>query len=161
MSTSLVVKNLARSSAPKRLWRLATQHKAASVTARCLSSVSPVFRHDEDEHNEDHHENIRRGQPFHRPQNVKRPIKVQTPPILKENSITMDVPSASKDVLQSAPPFESPSDIKYTGDATIPITSRLHMVKPGEDAPPGTWPVFRLMVSEVHTRHRTILVARI
>jgi 2-oxoisovalerate dehydrogenase E1 component alpha subunit len=40
---------------------------------------------------------------------------------------------------------ESPSEIHYTGNATMPLTSVLHIVKPGEDVPRGTWPVFRLM----------------
>jgi hypothetical protein len=43
--------------------------------------------------------------------------------------------------------FVSPSELTFAGDATIPITSRLHIVKPGEDdVPAGTWPLFRLMV---------------
>ena len=41
----------------------------------------------------------------------------------------------------------SPKELKYTGNATIPITSHLRIVKPGEDAPEGIWPVFRIMVS--------------
>lgn len=40
----------------------------------------------------------------------------------------------------------SPSELTYTGDATMPITSDLHIVDPShEDAPRGTWPVFRIM----------------
>lgn len=42
--------------------------------------------------------------------------------------------------------YESPSTLRYTGDAVIPITSILHIVKPKEDAPRGIWPVFRLFV---------------
>jgi hypothetical protein len=42
---------------------------------------------------------------------------------------------------------ESPKSLRYTGDAVIPITSVLHIVKPQEDVPRGIWPVFRLMVS--------------
>ena len=41
---------------------------------------------------------------------------------------------------------QSPSEIHYTGNATMPLTSVLHIVKPGEDTPRGIWPVFRLMV---------------
>jgi hypothetical protein len=41
----------------------------------------------------------------------------------------------------------SPSKLRYTGDAVIPITSVLHIVKPQEDIPRGIWPVFRLLVS--------------
>lgn len=41
--------------------------------------------------------------------------------------------------------FQSPSELHYTGNVTMPLTSVLRIVKPGEDAPRGTWPVFRLM----------------
>jgi hypothetical protein len=37
--------------------------------------------------------------------------------------------------------------LTYTGNATMPITSHLHIVTPEEDTPRGVWPVFRLMVS--------------
>jgi hypothetical protein len=43
----------------------------------------------------------------------------------------------------------SPSKLRYTGDAIIPITSVLHIVKPQEDVPRGVWPVFRLLVSSM------------
>ena len=43
--------------------------------------------------------------------------------------------------------FVSPSTLRYTGDAVIPITSLLHIVKPQDDTPRGVWPVFRLLVS--------------
>jgi hypothetical protein len=42
--------------------------------------------------------------------------------------------------------FVSPSELTFPGNATIPITSHLHIVKPGENIPRGIWPVFRLMV---------------
>lgn len=40
----------------------------------------------------------------------------------------------------------SPSELMYTGETTIPITSILHIVTPEEDTPSGIWPIFRLMV---------------
>jgi hypothetical protein len=45
-------------------------------------------------------------------------------------------------------PFQavSPSTLRYTGDAVMPITSKLHIVTPQEDTPRGVWPIFRLMV---------------
>lgn len=43
-------------------------------------------------------------------------------------------------------PEEQPSTLTYTGGVTMPITCELHIAKPGEDAPRGIWPVFRLMV---------------
>jgi hypothetical protein len=41
----------------------------------------------------------------------------------------------------------SPSELTYTGNVTMPITTHLHIVTPEEDPPRGIWPVFRLMVS--------------
>lgn len=47
----------------------------------------------------------------------------------------------------------SPSELTFAGDTTIPVTSRLHIVTPAEDAPPGIWPVFRIMVSMFYWCH--------
>lgn len=41
--------------------------------------------------------------------------------------------------------FVSPSELSFTGDTPLPITSRLHIVTPKEDTPRGTWPIFRIM----------------
>jgi len=38
-----------------------------------------------------------------------------------------------------------PSHFSYAGNAQLPITSELKIVLPGEDAPSGIWPVFRMM----------------
>jgi hypothetical protein len=50
---------------------------------------------------------------------------------------------------QMMDPFDliSPTTLTYTGDAVMPITSTLQIVKPQDDTPRGIWPVFRLMVS--------------
>lgn len=46
--------------------------------------------------------------------------------------------------------LSSPSILTYTGNTHYPITTELHIFKPGEDAPAGgCWPVFRLMVRYV------------
>lgn len=42
----------------------------------------------------------------------------------------------------------SPSELTFAGDTSIPVTSRLHIVTPEEDAPRGIWPIFRIMVSQ-------------
>ena len=43
--------------------------------------------------------------------------------------------------------IDSPSEIRYSGSTTMPLTTVLHIVKPQEDdVPRGIWPVFRLMV---------------
>lgn len=39
-----------------------------------------------------------------------------------------------------------PSHLSYAGSKRMPITSEMRVVKPGEDAPSGIWPVFRMMV---------------
>lgn len=128
---------------------------APTTTFVChKSSVSPAYRHDEeddDENNRDHVSAVRRPSSTHFPSRIlkQQAIQVQSPPLLEtapeemqqaDNTVSQDTTTASKS-------FVSPSQLQYTGDATIPITSRLHIVKPGEDTPRGTWPVFRLMVS--------------
>lgn len=45
-----------------------------------------------------------------------------------------------------AAPASQPQTLTYVEGATMPITSRLHLVTPDEDIPRGIWPVFRLMV---------------
>jgi hypothetical protein len=57
-------------------------------------------------------------------------------------------PTAIYDYQQQHPnndDVESPSEIQYTGNVTMPLTTVLHIVKPSEDTPRGIWPVFRLM----------------
>jgi len=41
----------------------------------------------------------------------------------------------------------SPAILTYTGNTTLRITSQLHIFTPEKDAPRGSWPIFRLMVS--------------
>jgi hypothetical protein len=36
--------------------------------------------------------------------------------------------------------------IYYSNEKPIPITSKLQIIKPGDEVPHGVWPVFRLMV---------------
>ena len=47
----------------------------------------------------------------------------------------------------STPSRTCPPSLTYTGGVTMPITSQLKIVSPGEDPPRGIWPVYRLMVS--------------
>jgi len=57
------------------------------------------------------------------------------PELRPEIKPNMDIPS-----------FASPSMLTYTGNKNYPITTKLKIIKPGEDAPEGgCWPVFRLM----------------
>jgi hypothetical protein len=42
--------------------------------------------------------------------------------------------------------YVSTNTLTYTGGASMPVTSKLHIVTPQEDTPSGIWPVFRLMV---------------
>jgi hypothetical protein len=42
--------------------------------------------------------------------------------------------------------YVSTKTLTYTGGASMPVTSKLHIVTPQEDTPQGIWPVFRLMV---------------
>ena len=48
--------------------------------------------------------------------------------------------------------FTSPSELSFTSDTLIPVTSYLHIVTPEEDTPGGVWPIFRIMVSRFNYR---------
>lgn len=67
-----------------------------------------------------------------------------------ENKATKGYPLSATmaDPFDQMNPFEtiSPTTLLYTGDAVIPITSKLNIVRPQDDTPRGIWPVFRLMV---------------
>jgi len=51
-----------------------------------------------------------------------------------------------KDVTVEEEEEHVPSHFSYAGNVSMPITSELKIVKPGEDTPSGIWPVFRMMV---------------
>jgi TPP-dependent pyruvate/acetoin dehydrogenase alpha subunit len=42
-------------------------------------------------------------------------------------------------------PRSSPSELIFTGNTSIPVTSVLHIITPEEDTPQGIWPIFRIM----------------
>jgi hypothetical protein len=129
---------------------------AASTAVRFKSSVSPAFQHDE---NDDENNHTVRQSRLRRPASAahlplpprlsKKPpaIQIRSPPLLTDAPETQQQPFAAMDAAARDETSVSPSELKYTGDARIPITTRLHIVKPGEDTPRGVWPVFRLLVS--------------
>lgn len=43
----------------------------------------------------------------------------------------------------------SPTHLMYTGGQSMPLTSTFKIIEPGEDAPRGIWPVFRILVSRL------------
>jgi hypothetical protein len=95
-----------------------------------------------------------------RSQNVSKAIKTATVPSGAQATSATDETNGSKttnalpsiatttDPFDQLNPFEtiSPTTLTYTGDAVIPITSKLNIIRPQDDTPRGIWPVFRLMV---------------
>jgi hypothetical protein len=67
----------------------------------------------------------------------------------KPQALDTTLPSNNADP-SCSPPLKdnptSPEELQYTGNAVMPITSFLNIVKPQDDMPKGIWPVFRLMV---------------
>lgn len=61
-------------------------------------------------------------------------------PLPRDELVVMEAPTTALTRV------ESPATMTYTGGHEMPVTSQLHIVTPEEDAPRGTWPVFRLMV---------------
>jgi len=49
----------------------------------------------------------------------------------------------------------SPASLTYTGNATMPVTTKLKIVSPQEDPPRGIWPVYRLMDEDGEFRDPT------
>jgi len=134
-------------------------------TTRFLSSVRPV----PDEENHYDHLNQHLQQPARFPQRRQTPVrKVPIPPTsspaLEQPSVSDAAPRpqvAEEETEKKSAGFPtatdtmddhvadellSPTSLTYTGDAVIPITSVLEIIKPQDDTPRGVWPVFRLMV---------------
>jgi hypothetical protein len=132
---------------------------------RYLSSVSPVFRHDDEEDHHDADQERKRANSNGAQRVLKRQaIKIQSPPVIdiknqvtastierkfQQETATTSSRKTEKEEETTSSAFVSPKQLTYTGNATIPITSHLHLVQPGEDTPHGIWPVFRIMVSLV------------
>jgi len=50
------------------------------------------------------------------------------------------------DTAQNSSSHQQPH-FSYAGNENIPVTSKLKIVRPGDDVPRGIWPAFRMMVS--------------
>lgn len=153
-------------------------HVAFTINRRrLLSSVSPIIRDDDDHahNNNDHdddnedevlkqvvihsvHQNQGRQQRQHQQQQeqLQQGASLVIATTHNDGSSSKhqvrtdaDASDRAEDSIETSV-FVSPSELVYTGNTTIPVTSQLHIVRPGEDAPRGTWPVFRMMVCEKH-----------
>lgn len=117
--------------APVVLWNSGARH---------FSSVVPDYRHDDDDHSTESYSQNREA----------------LQKLLTASSTAASSTSTSKEQLNDTPTndgavqaendaFKSPNELTYTGGATIPVTSDLHIVTPQEDTPRGVWPIFRIM----------------
>jgi hypothetical protein len=80
---------------------------------------------------------------------VPRPIVAMPPPTrsrnqLKERAVLLVIPEKEEEEAGG----ERQGHISYVGNDSMPITTELKIVLPEDDVPRGTWPVFRMMVSE-------------
>lgn len=106
---------------------------------RCLSSALPDYRHE----NEDgDHSTDAYTQKQEALQKMLKATRVATP----ENRTVTPTNDEGTLHTQNDKSFQSPSELTYTGGATMPVTSDLHIVTPDEDTPRGVWPIFRIMV---------------
>jgi hypothetical protein len=84
----------------------------------------------------------------------KKPSPVALFPVKNKEfgRTTTEIPPTPDDLSQEPMPavtderMSQPTMMTYTGQTSMPLTSRLHIVTPQEDTPRGIWPVFRLMV---------------
>ena len=128
------------------------KNSLAKPSCRYLSSVSPLLD------DGDHHEDIPREQWMR-----KKRAMIPTTKELKHRASAALVAVAAPVVDDSSKVDNdsvkndtntSPTELTYTGNTTMPITTQLHVVRPGEDTPSGVWPVFRLMVSQIISSFR-------
>jgi len=127
------------------------KYKQFLNSARCFSSPSPEYFDGEGDEASGEHAN---EDPIQ--DNTRNPAVKWVPPVPGRSSFAPSrksrVQSPQMTPMERKKKTErstSPSEITYTGNIEMPITSQLHLVKPGEPSPVGTWPVFRLMVSRV------------
>lgn len=103
-----------------------------SKPSRHLSSLPIV----DDEHDESHDEEYDHG--HHSPPPPHTPSLTRTTKEEEREDVTITSTTKQDDMI-------SPSHISYVAGVSLPITSELHIVKPSDDAPPGLWPVYRIM----------------
>ena len=111
---------------------------------RYLSSVSPQQMHEEDDDAKDTWDKKSTSMPLKPKANaMEREGRKSPRAMMEEQSMTGIAESFERQKDKTS----SPANLTYTGNATMPITSHLHIFTPEEDAPRGIWPVFRMMVS--------------
>lgn len=158
MSTTALKNTMSLRMSVRSLWKLSTssinKHNACcTVAARCTMSSVVLSRHDNDEPKVDVGLAPRQKMSPTPVVTVKQDIKLQSPvPTPSWKGERLDtVENTDRTLIDddstTTTLFVSPSELRYTGDAVIPITSHLHIVRPDEDTPRGIWPVFRLLVS--------------
>ena len=107
--------------------------------SRKLSSTS-ILVHNEEDIAAFTDGQISRGIAQENSMNPQRKVKLsETSKVV--NSVEQTTPNEPTKIMSS------PSELAYTGNAIMPITSELRIVTPDEDVPPGVWPIFRIMVS--------------
>ena len=115
---------------------------------RYLSSVVPDYNHGHDEHST---QNFSKNQQALEMQLTASPTVAskQVPKNQGSQRKELGVTPTNDGAAQVENDiFQSPSELIYSGHATMPVTSDLHIVTPQDDTPRGVWPVFRIMVSQ-------------
>jgi len=146
--------------------------------SRSFASARPLPEEEANYHQNHHHHQNKNGEhtvgvgaPLHgsqtsstavaakgslAPNQKETPVAAMTAPDKKKyvvsSSSNHDTTTPTQLQQQQDEPYVSPSELHYTGNATMPLTSVLHIVKPHEDVPRGIWPVFRLMVRFMYCR---------
>jgi hypothetical protein len=89
---------------------------------------------------------------------AKKKVEITSKRIAEAFSLDVDVEDLQSSLLLHT--SLSPSELTFTGDTSIPVTSKLHIVTPEEDTPRGVWPIFRIMVSRRINRCRLLTLFR-
>lgn len=123
------------------LFRHGARGKAGHRTMRHFSSVVQDYLQGDEEEDSDTKEANQR----HQQQVLKSFLEASAAPPAKAHESLKEQSNAGPRAVAGTE--DSPSELTYTGGATMPITSRAQIVTPKEDTPRGIWPIFRIMVS--------------
>ena len=121
------------------------ENKGVVTNKKILSAsqaLNGIAKNKFDEQKEIDSPEVNNGTPANSSSQTPKEVEGQT--FVTDTATKADVDAED---LQSS--YTSPFELSFTGNTTIPVTSRLHIVTPEEDTPKGVWPIFRIMVSSV------------
>jgi hypothetical protein len=128
----------------KNLWNSSLAPQSSS-RSRCLSSARPLPTIDEITESE-----WRKEAKALKKASSQSPSTPGSPNAKFSSTSPAEVTDLTDSDNNDESSYVSTNTLTYTGGASMPVTSKLHIVTPQDDTPRGIWPVFRLMVRIVN-----------